>query len=107
MIAADSAESGPGAPAAARRSAPISRSDISVEHRRDQIGLGREVAIDRAGGDAGARGDRRDLHRRHAAFARYLPRGGDDGVMARGQPAGDILRAAIGHDMAGQESAVL
>jgi hypothetical protein len=63
----------------------------------DQLGLRGEIAIERAGRDAGPRGDRRDLHRRHAAFRGERAGGGDDRLPALGQPAGDILGAAIGH----------
>ena len=77
------------------------RGDLALgdfgKERRNQIGLRREVAIHRSRGNAGAGGDRRDLHRRHAAFARDLPRSGNDRVMACGQPSGDVLGAAIGH----------
>src|SRR5580704_10386976 len=67
------------------------------KHRRDQIGLARKIAIDRAGGDAGALRHRRDLHRRHAAFAGRVARRGDDRRMAGGEPAGDVFGAAIWH----------
>ena len=84
MIAADRPESGPGAPAAARRKAPISLLGDLRQERGDEIGLRREITIDRARRDAGAGRDGGDLHRRHAAFARHLPRRRDDRVMARG-----------------------
>ena len=72
------------------------------KQRRDQIGLAGEIAIDRARRDAGALRHRRDLHRRHAAFARRLPRRGDDRRMPGGEPARDILGAAIGHRRTGE-----
>src|SRR5208282_2327500 len=68
-----------------------------AEQRRNKIGLGREIAVDRPGRDAGAAGDCRDLHRRHAAFARRLPRRGNDGVAACRQAAGNVLCAAVRH----------
>ena len=67
------------------------------QQRRDQIGLAGEIAIHRSRSDPGAGRDRGDLHRRHAAFACRLPGRGDDGGMARSQPALDIFGAAIGH----------
>ena len=77
------------------------RADLAVgdfsEQCGDQIGLAGEIAIDGSGRDAGARGNGRDLHRRHAAFARRRPRRADDRRMPGREPAGDILGAAIGH----------
>ena len=74
-IAAASADSGPGAASAGLAAWPrVSRSAIAADQRGDQIGLGREIAIDRAGRDAGALGDRRDLHRGHAALGRNRAR---------------------------------
>ena len=97
-IAAASADSGPGAASAARRIARDFALGDGGDQRGDQIGLGREIAIDRAGGDAGALGDRRDLHRRHAAFGGDRARGVDDRARGGGQPADDVVGAAIGHD---------
>ena len=50
----------------------------------DEIGLGGEIAIDRAGRDPGAGGDRRHLHRGHAAFGRRIAGGGQDRIAAGG-----------------------
>ena len=63
----------------------------------DQIGLGREVAVDGAGGDTGARGDRGDLHRAHAALGGDGRRRGQDCLLPLGQTANHVLGAAIGH----------
>ena len=77
------------------------RGDLTLgnfgKERRNQIAFRREVAIHRSRGNAGAGGDRRDLHRRHAAFARGLPGSGNDRVVPCSQPSGDVLGAAIGH----------
>jgi hypothetical protein len=43
-----------------------------VEQRCDEVGFPRKVTIHGAGRDAGAFGHRRNLHRRHATFARCL-----------------------------------
>jgi hypothetical protein len=79
----------------------LNRGDLALAERLHQRpyepGLGGEVAIDRAGGDAGALGDRRDLHRRHAAFGGGVGGRGQDGGPSSGQPAGDVFRATIGH----------
>ena len=77
---AASADSGPGAASAAARMAAISRSATRGDQFGDEIGLGREIAIDGAGGDAGALGHRGDLHRAHAALA------GDGAWRRRGSP---------------------
>ncbi len=69
----------------------------AFDQRADQFDLAGEIAIDRAGGDAGALRDRCDLHGRHAARGRRLARRLDDGVVAGVQPADDVLGAAIGH----------
>jgi hypothetical protein len=53
--------------------------------RGDEISLGREIAVDGAGGEAGAFRHRDDLHRAHPAFARQRPRGRDYGLMAGGK----------------------
>ena len=65
--------------------------------RGDEIVLGREIAVDGAGGDAGAFRHRDDLHRAHPAFARQRPRRGDYGLMAGGKARDHPFRAAIGH----------
>ncbi len=97
MIAADSAESGPGATdGGAAQRGDLALGDFA-EQGGDEIGLAGEIAIDRARRDAGAPRDRRDLHRRHAAFARRRARRGDDRRMPGGKPARDIFGAAIGH----------
>ena len=80
-MAAASADSGPGAASAAAFMAVEFAAGDGGHQLGDEIGLGREVAIDRAGGDAGALGDRGDLHRRHAAL------GGDGRRRRRGSPA--------------------
>ena len=78
------------------------RADLDLGDGRDQrgheLGLGREVAIDRAGRDAGARRDRRDLHRAHAGFRRKRTRGLNDRIVTGGKPPDDILGAAIDHE---------
>ena len=74
VIAADRPESGPGAPAVG---------DL-LQERGDEIALRREITIDRTRRDAGAGRDSGDLHRRHATFARHLPRRRDDRIVARG-----------------------
>ena len=50
----------------------------------DEIGLGGEIAIDRAGRDPSTGGDRRHLHRGHAAFGRRVAGGGQDRIAAGG-----------------------
>jgi hypothetical protein len=76
LIAAANADSGPG----------------------DEIGLGGKVAIHRAGSDAGALGDRRDLHRRHAALGRGIARRRENRIVTGGKLARDIVGLPIGHD---------
>ena len=96
-IAAASADSGPGAASAARRTASISLLGDAFDQRADQFDLAGKIAIDGAGRDARARRDRRDLDRRHAARRRGVPRRIDDGVVAGVEPADHIFGAAIGH----------
>ena len=78
------------------------RRDLGLRQRRDQLGhqlgLGREVAVDRAGRDAGALGHRRDLHRRDAALRRQRARRRQDRVVPRGELASDVVGAPVGHD---------
>ena len=95
-MAAASADSGPGAAGGNLHGIELAAGDCRHQ-LGDQIGLGWEVAIDRAGGDTGARGDLRDLHRRHAAFGGDGARGIEDRLLALGQPANHVLGAAIGH----------
>src|SRR5262249_20527049 len=64
--------------------------------RGDELGLGGEIAIDRAGGDTGTRGDRRNLNRRHAAFGRGVAGGRQDRIVAGGGLAGNVCRSAGG-----------
>ena len=56
-IAAASADSGPGAASAAARARDLRAPDSAGDQRGDEIGLGGEIAVDRAGRDAGALGD--------------------------------------------------
>ena len=63
----------------------------------NQIGLGREVAINGAGGDAGAFCDRSDLHRPHAAIGGNLRGGFEDRLLPLGQAANHVFGAAVGH----------
>ena len=96
-IEAASADSGPGAASAAWRMAASSRAASTGDQLGDEIGLGREIAVDRAGGDAGALGDGGDLHRRHAVLDGERAGGLEDGLLARGQPADHAFGAAVGH----------
>ena len=96
MLAA-SADNGPGAASAAAAMAVSSRPATAADQFGDEIGLGREVAVDGAGGDAGALGDRGDLHRRHAALGGDFRGRGQDRLLALGQAADHVLGAAIGH----------
>ena len=66
--------------------------------RGDEIGLGREIAIDRTGGDPGADGDRCDLDRGHSAFGRGLAGGRENCGPAGGKPTDDIFGLAVRHD---------
>ena len=65
--------------------------------RRDEFGLGREVAVDRARRDTGALGDRRNLHGRHPVGRRDLAGRRQDCVVTGGKPADHIFRSAVGH----------
>src|SRR5207253_1508527 len=64
----------------------------------DQVGLGGEIAVDGAGSDSGAFGDGRNQHRAHAAFIGGGPSRRQNGLAPFGQPAGNTVGAAIGHD---------
>jgi hypothetical protein len=55
-----------------------------AEDLGEELGLRGEVAVDGAGGDPGARGDRRDLRLPVAAAGDQLPRGGDDALAGGG-----------------------
>ena len=63
----------------------------------NQLGLGGEVAVDRAGRDIGADRNRGDLHRHHAALGRSVPRRRQDGATPRGQPLYDLIGSPIDH----------
>ncbi len=63
----------------------------------NQLGLGGEVAVDGAGRDIGADRNRGDLHRRHAAFGRSVPRRRQDGATPRRQPLYDLMGSPIDH----------
>ena len=65
--------------------------------RRDELGLGREIAVDRAGGDTGALGDRRNLNGGHAIGRRDLAGRRQDCVVTGGKPADHVFRSAVGH----------
>ena len=74
-----------------------SEAGIGGHQLGDEIGFGREIAVDGAGGDAGAPGDGGNLHRCHAAFGGDGRRRRQDSLFALGQPANHVLGAAIGH----------
>jgi hypothetical protein len=63
----------------------------------NQLGLGGEVAVDGAGRDIGANRDGGDLHRRHAALGRSVPRRRQDGATPRRQPLYDLMGSPIHH----------
>jgi len=62
-----------------------------------QIGLGREIAINRAGGDTGALGDIGDLHRGHAAFGSRIPRRRQNGAAPRREAFYNLMSPPIDH----------
>ena len=82
--------------------------DLLCGHGRDQgrdkIGLGGKITIDGAGRDAGARGDRRDLHRGHATFRCERPGCGQDRVLAGGEFADDVVSSTVGHERSEHDS---
>ena len=64
---------------------------------RDQLGLGGEVAVDRARRDIGPDRDRRDLNRRHPAFRRSLPRRREDRTAPGRKALNHLMRPPINH----------
>jgi hypothetical protein len=64
----------------------------------DQVRLGREIAIDGAGGDIGADRDRGDLHRGHAALGSGIPRRRQDGAAPRREAFYDLMGPPVDHD---------
>src|SRR5262249_20803012 len=65
--------------------------------RRNQLGLGGEIAIDRAGRDAGPLGDRHDLDRRYALFGQRVTCSRQDRLPARSELADYSLGLPVGH----------
>jgi hypothetical protein len=63
----------------------------------DEIGLRREVAIDCAGGDAGARGHGGNLNRRHAPLRGQCGRRRENRLLALGQMTDHVLGAPVSH----------
>ena len=98
---AASADNGPGAAAAAMSDRGSFLCGDTLDQGRNEVVLRRKIAIDRAGGDAGACRNRDDLHRIEPVLACDLARGYDDGIAARVQPLDDTFGAAIGHEESG------
>src|SRR5581483_3457073 len=60
-------------------------------------GLGREIAIHGACGDARAPGNSGDLHGRHTVLARQRPSSRQNRVLPRGELLDDLFGATIRH----------
>jgi hypothetical protein len=71
------------------------------DQRPHEVGLGREIAIDRPGRDAGACRHRSDLDGAEARFGRDRACGRDDAVVAGGEVLQDAFGAAVGHGRIG------